>query len=131
MDFLVYQGLISDIDNVRPAKEHNLHIKDALEYMWEHRNEQETTIALIAEQSGYSLSYFTKAFKAYMHDTPIIHLNKLRISDAKSLMFFTQLPLSEVANKCGYNNFSTFTEAFKVVQGMTPSKYKKKYCVLE
>lgn len=131
VDFLVYQGLISDIDNVRPAKEHNLHIKDALEYMWEHRNEQETTIALIAEQSGYSLSYFTKAFKAYMHDTPIMHLNKLRISDAKSLMFFTQLPLSEVANKCGYNNFSTFTEAFKVVQGMTPSKYKKKYCVLE
>lgn len=128
---LVYEGLKSDIDNVRPAKEYNPHIKEALEYMWLHRSEEKTTIALIAKQSGYSLSYFTKAFKAYMHDTPIMHLNKLRISDAKSYMFFSNLPLKDIALKCGYKNFSTFTEAFKVVQRMTPSKYKKKYCVLE
>ena len=62
-----------------------------------------------------------------MNDTPIMHLNKRRISQAKTLLNNEELSLSDIANKCGYKNLSTFTEAFKRVMGMLPSEYRKKY----
>ena len=83
--------------------------------------------AKIAEYSGYSLAYFTKAFKKYMHDTPIMHLNKRRISDAKALLKDKNLQLMDIATAVGYKNLSTFTEAFKRCMGLLPSEYRNKY----
>ena len=68
-----------------------------------------------------------KAFKKYMHDTPIMHLNKRRISDAKALLKDKNLQLMDIATAVGYKNLSTFTEAFKRCMGLLPSEYRKKY----
>lgn len=62
-----------------------------------------------------------------MHDTPIMHLNKMRISQAKVFFENSDLTIQEIAHKVGYKNISTFTEAFKRVMGMTPNYYRKKF----
>ena len=102
-------------------------MKNVLLYIEKNYQDPELNITKIAEFSGYSLAYFTKAFKSYMNDTPVMHLNKRRISQAKILLQNEQLSLLEIANQSGYKNQSTFTEAFKRVMGMLPTEYKKKY----
>ena len=124
---LVKNGLQSGEDNRRPEKQYIKNMKNVLLYIDKNYQDPELTIAKIADYSGYSLEYFTKAFKLYMNDTPIMHLNKRRISQAKTLLNNEELSLSDIANKCGYKNLSTFTEAFKRVMGMLPSEYRKKY----
>ena len=124
---LVKLGLQSGEDNRRPEKQYVKNMKNVLMYIEENYKDPELTIAKIAEFSGYSLAYFTKAFKSYMSDTPIMHLNKRRISHAKALLQDEKLSLSEIAKRSGYKNLSTFTEAFKRVMGMLPTEYKKKY----
>lgn len=124
---LVKLGLQSGEDNRRPEKQYVKNMKNVLMYIEENYKDPELTIAKIAEYSGYSLAYFTKAFKSYMSDTPIMHLNKRRISHAKALLQDEKLSLSEIAKRSGYKNLSTFTEAFKRVMGMLPTEYKKKY----
>ena len=124
---LVKLGLQSGEDNRRPEKQYVKNMKNVLMYIEENYQDPELTIAKIAEYSGYSLAYFTKAFKSYMSDTPIMHLNKRRISHAKALLQDEKLSLSEIAKRSGYKNLSTFTEAFKRVMGMLPTEYKKKY----
>ena len=96
-------------------------------YIEDNYNDPELTIDKLANYSGYSLAYFTKAFKKYMHDTPIMHLNKRRISEAKMLLNNKDLELKDIAQKVGYKNLSTFTEAFKRIMGMVPSDYRNKY----
>ena len=125
--FLVKLGLQSGEDNRRPEKQYIKNMKNVILYIDENYQNPELDIAKIAAYSGYSLAYFTKAFKLYMNDTPIMHLNKRRISQAKTLLNNEELSLSDIANKCGYKNLSTFTEAFKRVMGMLPSEYRKKY----
>ena len=124
---LVKLGLESGKDNRRPEKQYVKNMRNVLLYIEDHFKEEELTIAKLAEYSGYSLAYFTKAFKLYMNDTPIMHLNKRRISEAKILLRNEELSLKDVASTCGYKNLSTFTQAFQRVMGMLPSEYRKKY----
>ena len=118
---LVKLGLESGEDNRRPEKRYAKHMKQILLYIEDNYKDPELTIAKIAEYSGYSLAYFTKSFKKYMHDTPIMHLNKRRISDAKVLLKDNNLQLADIAKMVGYKNLSKFTEAFKRSMGLLPS----------
>lgn len=122
---LIKTGLELVSATQKPQMQYNRNIKNILIYMNQNFRDPNLTIAKLADMSGYSLSYFTKAFKAYMRDTPIVHLNKLKISEAKMLIIEGKLPLGEIAKKCGFRNFSTFTEAFKSIMEMSPSEYKK------
>lgn len=124
---LVKLGLESGEDNRRPEKRYAKHMKQILLYIEDNYKDPELTIAKIADYSGYSLAYFTKSFKKYMHDTPIMHLNKRRISDAKVLLKDNNLQLADIAKMVGYKNLSTFTEAFKRSMGLLPSEYRSKF----
>ena len=124
---LIELGLQSGEDNRRPERKYAKNMKNILLYIENNYTDVDLTIAKIAEMSGYSITYFTKAFKKYMHDTPIMHLNKMRISQAKVYFENSDLTIQEIAHKVGYKNISTFTEAFKRVMGMTPNYYRKKF----
>lgn len=125
---LITEGLRDEHDRRRPEKKYAKNIKNIIIYMYEHYKECDLTIEKLASISDYSTTYFTKAFKAYMHDSPIVHLNKLRISEAKSLLVSNpKLNFKEIALKVGYLNTSTFTESFKRVTGFTPKDFKAKF----
>ena len=125
---LVSAALQQKKSAIKPEKQFNSHINSAVNYMYEHYLDSDLSIAKVAELSGYSVAYFTKTFKKSLFDTPITHLNKLRISDSVVYLMHSDLSLLEIANLCGYKNLSTFTEAFKVIHHLPPSKYRKLYC---
>ena len=128
IDTLILEGLSDPSDRRRPEKKYAKNIKKILVYMYENYSNPNLTIEELARQSDYSITYFTKAFKAYMHDSPIVHLNKLRISEAKSLLISNpNLNFKEIALKVGFSNLSTFTESFKRVTGFTPKDFKNKF----
>ena len=125
---LIQTGLSDKTDRRRPEKKYAKNIKSIIIYMYEHYKECDLTIEKLAKLSGYSITYFTKVFKAYMSDTPVTHLNKLRISEAKSLMISNKdLRFKDIALMVGYDNLSTFTESFKRINGLLPKEFKEKY----
>lgn len=128
---LVFFGLSLDVDNRRPEKKYRKNIKNIILYMYNHYKDPDLDISFLAEMSDYSLAYFTKAFKAYMNDTPIVHLNKLRISEAKAMLLRGETSFTDIYKAVGYRNLSSFTEAFKRVTGYTPSEYKQKFITNE
>ncbi len=127
VEYLVEQGLSLTQDLRRPEKQYAARIKKMIIYMNDNFHNPNLTIAEIAEISGYSLSHFSKAFKLYMGHTPIAHLNRLRLSEARYLLYTTQLPFKDIALKCGFKNVSTFTESFKQNLGLLPKDYRKRY----
>ena len=123
--YLIKNGLRTGEDNRRPEKQFNM--RKAVLYIEDNYLDPELTIKKIADYLGYSMWYFSKAFKLYMADTPIMHLNKRRLSEARRILQDTDEPLGEVAKKCGYKNFSTFSQAFNRIMGMTPTAYRKQF----
>jgi AraC-like DNA-binding protein len=55
------------------------------------------------------------------------YLNSLRIADAASLLELGECDISEIAGSCGFNTLRTFNRAFRSVQGMSPSEYRKNF----
>ena len=57
------------------------------------------------------------------------HLINIRIKNAKQLLVDTSLPLSEIAEKTGFENGYYFSTAFKKEVGLSPSEYRKTYII--
>ena len=127
LDYVIKEGLASGEDNRKPEKIYAKNIKKILAYMYENYDNPDLDMATLANLCGYSVAYFSRSFKAFMNDPPVVHLNKLRLSEAKALFADKSLSLGQIATRVGYRNLSTFTEAFKKIIGMKPKQYRDKY----
>ena len=124
---LVKDGLKGNHDTRKPKSSYFTNMKKSIVYMLENYTNPDLTIEEVANQSNYSYTYFTKAFKKYMNDTPINHLNRIRLSKAKQLMKDRSLSLTDVYTRSGFKTQSNFTMAFKRIVGLKPLEYRKKY----
>jgi transcriptional regulator GlxA family with amidase domain len=57
--------------------------------------------------------------------SPHDYLLTRRISAAKGLLIGTDLPLSEVAIRCGFNSQAYFSDCFRRKTGQTPGSFRK------
>ena len=82
------------------------------------------TLADIAASANLSPSFFHTVFKTAIGRTPAEYLCDIRISKAKNQLKNTDLPISEIAQRCGFDNQSYFCYVFKSCCGITPKKYR-------
>ncbi len=57
-------------------------------------------------------------------------VNDMRIADAKDLIVNTDLSVKEIYFSVGFNSKSTFNQAFKKREGITPTAYRQKWAEL-
>lgn len=69
-------------------------------------------------------NYLSQLFKKELDVTFTDYLTTLRVSHAGSLLKATDLPVSEIAEKSGYEDYFYFTRVFKKITGMTPSEFR-------
>ncbi len=127
VEYFIIEGFKIDNQHTSRESKYFVNFKESVLYVMNNYTDPDLTIEDIANQSSYSITYFTKVFKKYMNDTPVNCLNKLRLSKAKELMKDKSLSLEQVSKLSGYKTNSCFTEAFKRIVGMTPFEYRKKY----
>ncbi len=80
---------------------------------------------MIAQACGVSNSYLHKLFKTLLGTTPGAYLLSYRISAARDLLANTDLPMGEVAFRCGFNSQSYFSDCFKRNVGASPLEFRK------
>lgn len=84
--------------------------------------EQELRRGTIAELVHLNPDYLTRIFKKETGMTLKEYIIEQKIRAAQSLLKTTSLPVSFVAAKVGYSNFSHFSKAYKKVMGHTPQE---------
>jgi LacI family transcriptional regulator len=57
---------------------------------------------------------------------PQHEIQRLRMRAAKRMLRTTDMSLSEIAQRCGYDYMSNMCHAFKTVFGITPTEYRKR-----
>ena len=98
-------------------------IRIATEYINENYDKK-LSIEDLADACGLSYSYFSNCFKRTFGDTPKGYITNLRLNKAKYYLTETALPIKEIASKCGFAHFNTFTSAFKKYVGVSPREYR-------
>ncbi len=123
--FLVYI-MRQDINGQENTKKrgHHAEIENAVKYM---KNNFHLNLALedVAKVVYMHPNYFSAVFKKAYGISFIDYMNRLKVSMATELMESTQLPIPEIAMRCGFTSLSNFYRVFKSVQGISPAKYIK------
>lgn len=79
----------------------------------------------IADHTHISVREVIRCFQNIMGITPHQYLVERRITAAQYLLRASDLPVIEVAMRCGFNNSSYFSKIFQRCTGVLPNKYRK------
>jgi AraC-like DNA-binding protein len=78
----------------------------------------------LSKATGVSTREIGSVFKKASGDTFKSYLNHVRMTEVKRLLKSTELSVSEIAYKCGYNQIPHFNRIFKKETGLSPKQYR-------
>jgi transcriptional regulator GlxA family with amidase domain len=84
-----------------------------------------STLENIAQQFDMSPRNFSRRFKLAIGKTPVKYLHEMRLNNAKELLQSSNLSVTEIAYKVGYNDMSYFAKLFKEELYVSPREYRK------
>ena len=106
---VLYQRLL-------PAKEYiEQHFKDPI------------TLEQLAFVSNMSVTNFRREWKKIYSDTPMQYRDSIRLYYAKEYLNSGYYTVSEIAEKCGFDDVSYFVRIKKKKAGLTPGEFKKEF----
>ena len=119
------RSIIGENYDMRSISSHYA-VARAQHYIEQHFNKA-ITVKQLAELGNMSTSNFNRIFKKELHMTPFEYLIEARIEKAKNLLRRQNLPITEIAMRCGFGSSAHFSSKFSEIVGVTPSEYKKGY----
>ncbi|MFT2008303.1 AraC family transcriptional regulator [Pontibacter sp. 13R65] len=91
---------------------------------------QDILLADVAKVVNMSDVSFSRFIKKRTGKTFIETLNDIRLGHASRLLIDTIQTITEVSQKCGFNNLSYFNRVFKTKYGCTPTQFRQSYAGL-
>jgi len=113
-------------DGKKPVASSSPLIEKAIKYINENFAE-DITLQLLAEKFSISKNYLSKLFKSETGFGINEYLNIIRIKSAEHLLTSSNIPMTEVAVQCGFNDSNYFSSVFKKINGSAPLQYRKKH----
>lgn len=89
--------------------------------------DQNLSLEKLADYTGLSSCYFSRAFKQLTGTSFLEYLTQQRIKRAQLLLTDFTLPVTEVAYQAGFGSIATFNRAFRKYRGCSPTEYRKYY----
>lgn len=83
------------------------------------------TLDELAQSFSLNKYYLVRIFKKAYGIPPITYHNQLRIKKTIDLIKFTNLSLTEISSWFGFGSLHAYSRAFKNVEGISPSTYRK------
>lgn len=83
------------------------------------------SLAELSELTHFSRNYVIELVKEYCGKTPYQYLGELRLQRAALLLESSALPLEEIADQCGYSDYSHFYKSFRGAFGCAPGRYRR------
>lgn len=84
----------------------------------------EVDVMVVAQKMGMSYSQFYRKLSALTGCTPMGYILRVKIRKARLLIDKNPaMPFRDVAERCGFSDYSNFVRAFKNVCGITPTQY--------
>jgi len=131
-DLIILQNLLQNLlrklarkisikNNAQLVPQRILKIKNELEAHPSSR----FTLTHLAKEASMSIPHFCAEFKKHVGTSPIEYQIRMRLQQARHLLYDLNLSISEIANRVGYNDIFHFSKQFKKHFGVSPSTLRK------
>lgn len=127
--YLFLSALIQDRQSQENIEEvhdypYQIYVEHTLDYI-EHNYYRNIKVQSIADYIGINRSYLTNCFKSVLNISPQEYILKYRMQQASLLLKNTDLPISEIANRVGYDDALNYSKSFKKIYGINPTSYRR------
>lgn len=117
---------VSHMDKQTPSQNMNdIYVSKAADYIHQHYD-CSLTVQDIADYVHLNPAYLQRLFKAGTHSTLMQYLVSFRIRKAKSLLRYSDVPVTDISDYVGMNSRQHFSAVFKKETGMSPTAYRCK-----
>lgn len=99
-------------------------LEQILHYIDEHFPEK-ISLDYLADKFSISKYYLAREFKKTYAMTIVQYILTKKITQAKALLRYSNLPIEAIAAQCGIGDSSYFNKIFKKTEGMTASQYRR------
>ena len=106
--------------------EENSNLELIVNYIAKHYTNPELTKEDLQSELGITSRQIGTELKEGLNSSVKNYLNQIRLAEVKRLLRESDLPISDIAYKCGYNNISHFNRVFKTDSGISPKQYREK-----
>ncbi|UUZ97347.1 helix-turn-helix domain-containing protein [Paenibacillus sp. P25] len=100
-------------------------LEDIVELLHEAFPQADLCLDSVADRMNISKGYLSQFFKEQTGVNFSDYLEDLRMSKAKELLAKTNLPVYEIAERVGYSSSNTFCRAFKRINGISTSEFRR------
>jgi two-component system response regulator YesN len=102
-------------------------VMQAKDYINQNYHKPDVTLEKVSKEINISANYLSKQFKHEVGQSFPEYLNNIRLRKACDLLKISNLTISEIAYKVGYNTQEYFNKVFKASLKCTPGEYRQKY----
>ena len=106
------------------AKDDDPFMQRVMLFVEENLPNSDADISAMAAACAVSRSVLQRKMKQLLGVTPIDFLREARMKHAAQLLRSTDIPVADVAYRCGFNDPKYFSRCFKSSTGMSPTEYK-------
>lgn len=83
------------------------------------------TLSELAYLADMSETHLRREWKKHFSESPLQYRDRLRLAHAKELLLTGYYTVSEIAEKCGFEDVSYFVRFFRKKTGTSPGEFKK------
>lgn len=118
------RDFISAVKHKKESPPYSKSVRSAIHYMQSHLQER-ITLEQLADEAELSTGRFSHLFREETGLSPMMFLQRERLETAKSMLLYTDRPLSEISAALCFSSESHFIKVFREYTGRTPGRYRK------
>ncbi|MEM1381824.1 MAG: AraC family transcriptional regulator [Pseudomonadota bacterium] len=119
LQFLAETTMSDALSPTSPERPEDARIARAIDYAEAHLGEA-LTLEALANIACLSAGHFSRSFKATVGEPVWAYVQRRRGERAMDMLQYTDLPISEIAYRCGFAHQGHLTACFKRQFGLTP-----------
>jgi len=81
----------------------------------------------LAERAGVSVRTLGRALKERVGASPMQYYRKLRLQAARNALFYSDVPIQDVASTCGFASPEVFSRTFRDHFGVSPREFRRRF----
>ena len=97
-----------------------------VEFVEQHIDNSDLSVTELAAKLNVSKSGLNRKLKNLLGVAPKEFINKARMNRAVALLQHSDLPVKEIAYRCGFSDQNYFGKCFRAAMGVSPSEYRQK-----
>ena len=119
---------VAETPPVSESNEERLFLMRVIEVVNDGFADRQWSVEVIASKLNMSVQTFRRRLTAAAGESPKAFISAIQMEKAgKLLTEHPDMPIVDVAYKCGFDEASSFTHTFKRIYGITPSQYREKH----